>query len=77
MPLRRQQAIRDYVSQAIWDLKVLREGTREILTVRLLREYFEDDVCTERKRTEGLSGTLVYPGYRKPQVKHREGKLFA
>lgn len=45
MPLRRQQAIRDYVIQAIWDLKVLREGTREILTVRLLREYFED-VCT-------------------------------
>ena len=76
MPLRRQQAIRDYVSQAIWDLKVLRDGTREILTVSLLHEHFED-VCTERKRAEGLSGTLVYPGYRKPQVKHREGKLFA
>lgn len=89
MPLRRQQVIRDYSSQAFWYLKVLREGTREILTVRLpttpspgsiLRMMvilnIRELVGRGTVRDPGLSwSTLVYPGHCKPQMKHGEGKL--
>lgn len=90
MPLRRQQAIRDYSSQAFWYLKVLREGTREILTVRLpttpspgsiLRMMvilnIRELVGRGTVRDPGLSwSTLVYPGHCKPQMKEAQrGKV--